>query len=492
MKRTMIALAFAGALASATVSADPAPGVGFSKLNPANGHRYEIVEGTRDGAEFAGREKNGHLVTINDAAEWQWLISQFQMDYPQQMSTGVSTVAAYWIGLDDTLEEGVFRWTSGELLSSTVFGAAYTSPPWAPLEPSNSTGDGRAEDLVGMNFRICDFAEDYAGCTEFQNADDPGLWNDYGDGEFLTYGIIEYPAPQFALDPRASYVLAGVGDTPAAPLVIDLAAQGIAPGNLLRIARNGDFAYGPPPDFSDVVIEAIAVFSASAIVLDASSPNRVPDAIEAGTDFTTQPACSDNAVTDIPQDFPVFRDAVLTVPAGATYLIVGIDDCYIEDNVDPDGDLGVTLTAYTGVTVATNVSIGFNPVMGAGTTLDQRVSIGDFANLGDSVQLRQGAQLGDLVTIGNGTIVNRDSAIGSNVSIGSNGVIARNVVIEDNVTIGDAVRIGQGSVICAGATIGAGATLGQNALVGPSVSVPAGVTLRGSRTSVSPAMCTGP
>lgn len=490
MTRTMIAIVCAGALASATASADPAPGVGFSKLNPANGHRYEIVEGTRDGAEFTGREKNGHLVTINDAAEWRWLVDQFQMDYPQQTPNEVSTVAAYWIGLDDTLEEGIFRWTSGAPLSSTGFGADYASPPWAPLEPSNNTGDGRTENLVGMNFRICDFAADYAGCMDFPNADAPGLWNDYGDGEFLTYGIIEYPAPQFALDPRASYLLAGDGDTPAAPLVIDLAAQGIVPGSLLRIARNGDFAFGPLPDFDDVGIEAIAVFSASAIVLDASSPTRVLDAIEAGTDFTTQPACSDDAVTDIPQDFPIFRDAVLTVPAAATHLVVGIDDCYIADNVDPDGDLGVTLTAYTGVTAGSNVSIGFNPVIGAGTRLDQRVSIGDFANLGDSVQLRQGAQLGDLVTIGNGTIVNRDSAIGDNVSIGSNGVIARNVVIQDNVTIGDAVRIGQGSVICAGATIGAGATLGQNTLVGPNVSLPAGATLRGSRTPVTPARCT--
>lgn len=457
------------------VSAAPAPGVGFSLLNPANGHRYEIVRGSRIRAESVGLLKGGHLVTIDDEAEQQWLVGNFQMDFSQLMLTGARTSAAFWIGLGDEATEGVYRWTSGELLASTGFGSTFLSPPWAPLEPTDNTGTGGGEDVVGMNFRICDYAPDYIACTADRDlANSPGLWNDFGDGQFLNYGIIEYPAPQFQVDPRASFLLAGGTDSPAAPLVIDLVALGIQPGTLIRVARQGDFAYGDASVFDDTAIDMLAVFSSTPSVLGTDVLNRVAGAIDAGNDVLTPNECAPQtpgAATDITQDFRVLYDATLIVPPGAAYLVVGLYDCYYSDNRDPDGDLGVTVTAFAGVTTGRNVSIGFSPVIGVGTTIDRDSVIGSFVTVGSSVQIKQSTTIGNNVKIGDGTTLDKGA------------------IVQDNVTIGTNVNIDKGSVICAGASIGDNATLKQNSLIKNGETVPAGTTVAGSQNPVSTSMC---
>ncbi len=111
-------------------------------VNPANGHSYRLVNGHVDwltakaeaeAAMLGGQP--GHLVTISDQAEADWLVSQFPNTRP-------------WIGLfHDTTDPnysepgGGWVWVTGEPLT-------YTN--WAPGEPNNISGSGGAEDYAEM------------------------------------------------------------------------------------------------------------------------------------------------------------------------------------------------------------------------------------------------------------------------------------------------------------------------------------------------------
>jgi serralysin len=90
----------------------------------------------------------GNLVTVNDAAENQFLVNTF------------GGAERLWIGLTDEVTEGVFRWANGEAIT-------YTN--WASGEPNN----------LGN--------EDYA---EF-NFGGPGRWNDLPVALLPLRGIIE-------------------------------------------------------------------------------------------------------------------------------------------------------------------------------------------------------------------------------------------------------------------------------------------------------------
>ena len=133
--------------------------VSFSEpLNPAftilgrrilsrGGHTYLP---TSDGMTWADAEAEaqtlgGHLVTINDAVENEWVRANF------------SDLGNVWIGLTDRDTEGAFVWTSAEPLTYTA---------WQGGEPNNSGG----ENFAGM----------------FTS----GAWNDF-NGTAAYYGVIE-------------------------------------------------------------------------------------------------------------------------------------------------------------------------------------------------------------------------------------------------------------------------------------------------------------
>jgi hypothetical protein len=58
----------------------------------------------------------GHLVTISDLAEWNFVIGQFPRDWT-------------WIGLTDEAQEGNFQWVTNEPVAFTR---------WIPREPNNA------------------------------------------------------------------------------------------------------------------------------------------------------------------------------------------------------------------------------------------------------------------------------------------------------------------------------------------------------------------
>jgi tetratricopeptide (TPR) repeat protein len=130
-------------------------------FNPANGHEYRLTSGyywgisdkaTRTRPDWFDAEdeavaSGGHLVTINDEAEKDWLVSLFVPGNPFFDPWG----ACLWIGLSNFGSGGSFYWISGET-------ATFTS--WDSGQPD---GAHNGENSVHTNH--------FGGL---------GLWNDLG------------------------------------------------------------------------------------------------------------------------------------------------------------------------------------------------------------------------------------------------------------------------------------------------------------------------
>lgn len=123
--------------------------------NAANGHRYFMLQPSSwQAAQATAQRLNGNLVTINDAAENNWVFSNLAVP------TGGRPL---WLGLTDQTTEGQFRWISGETASFRQFAAG---------EPNNSGNE--------------DYAQMRAGSA---------TWNDTIQlSSELVYGIVEATA----------------------------------------------------------------------------------------------------------------------------------------------------------------------------------------------------------------------------------------------------------------------------------------------------------
>src|SRR4051794_13819071 len=112
--------------------------------NPANGHTYQLLESSDwVSAESAAISLGGHLVTINDQAENDWLWNIW------------GTTRSLMIGATDAASEGTFVWTSGE---------AFSFSNWTAGEPNNGVGyDQEPENYSYM------YADGWGT---------PGEWND--------------------------------------------------------------------------------------------------------------------------------------------------------------------------------------------------------------------------------------------------------------------------------------------------------------------------
>jgi len=148
-------------LSLATVPGAQAAVLAGPITNAANAHTYYLLSSntwTVSEAEAVGL--GGHLVTINDAAENQWVLNTF---FPL---TGVP-YASLWIGLNDAANEGQFVWASGEPVTFTY---------WYPGEPNNLGG------------------ADYASIRHPSEAPPTGSWNDLTDiPNPPTFGVFEVP-----------------------------------------------------------------------------------------------------------------------------------------------------------------------------------------------------------------------------------------------------------------------------------------------------------
>jgi hypothetical protein len=136
-----------------------------------NGHQYALTQsryyGVQDEtvntyqpdlfiAESEAQAVGGHLVTINDADENNWLAQIFSED-------------EYWIGFTDWASEGNWYWLSGEPV---------TYINWDIYQPDNAHV---GEDAATLNHLL---NGEYFGPP-------PGVWNDLGN---VGYGVISpYP-----------------------------------------------------------------------------------------------------------------------------------------------------------------------------------------------------------------------------------------------------------------------------------------------------------
>jgi len=95
----------------------------YARVEPIwsyGGHGYVLTDGnvTWSAGEAYARSLGGHLVTVNDPSEQDWLHTTF------------APYGWVWIGLTDEAGEGTWEWSSGEAV-------AYTN--WASGEPSSQT-----------------------------------------------------------------------------------------------------------------------------------------------------------------------------------------------------------------------------------------------------------------------------------------------------------------------------------------------------------------
>lgn len=128
-------------------------------INPANSHTYYLLtpNQTWTAAEAEAVALGGHLVTINDQAEQDWVWSTF----------GIPSQRWLWIGINDVNQEGIFEWVSGEPITFTY---------WTPGEPNDFPP-----------------GEDFGEMDAFKG----GKWNDLqvDAWAFRHYGVVEIGSP---------------------------------------------------------------------------------------------------------------------------------------------------------------------------------------------------------------------------------------------------------------------------------------------------------
>jgi hypothetical protein len=139
-------------------------------VNPSNGHPYYLLSlSTWTEAEAKAVDLGGHLVTINDAAENQWIL--------ETLCSG-HAVSELWIGLTDLAVEGTWEWVDGD------------PSVYRNFRPGEPNGDVR-------DWEGCDYGSMYAGASY------TGKWNDTSDTNssisstdmVYAHGVVEVPEP---------------------------------------------------------------------------------------------------------------------------------------------------------------------------------------------------------------------------------------------------------------------------------------------------------
>jgi hypothetical protein len=175
------------ALAAALTSAAKAAVISGPVVNPANGHIYLLLSpDTWTNSEAEAVSLGGHLVTINDAAENQFLVDTF--------TSGADERRVLWIGLTDAAgaapgaSEGNFRWTSGEPVTFTR---------WFAGEPNNSAVGGGPENYTSFNwhFTVTDVVAAHGTWNDHVNSGEPASVVRHGGVPGPYYGVVEIPEP---------------------------------------------------------------------------------------------------------------------------------------------------------------------------------------------------------------------------------------------------------------------------------------------------------
>lgn len=142
-------------------------------------------------------------------------------------------------------------------------------------------------------------------------------------------------AVQYLINSPATYLRAN-GETPFFTIPVDIIAAGFVPGQTVLLTRLGSYNTlgGPTPNAFGLT----GVFSSSNTLLPWPVLNRIPGAIDAGTDWTSLNTQIGNVTTDIAEDFEIDNMAgtmgplLITIPAGAQYIFAAAQDNFYTDN----------------------------------------------------------------------------------------------------------------------------------------------------------------
>ena len=130
-------------------------------INSANNHLYYLLDqNSWTASESEANTLGGHLVTINDLPENQWVFSTFSPLLPQH--------SHLWIGINDVANTGIWTWASGESTTFTF---------WSPGEPN----------YIGSEHYGLMYGSDVSGLPSGL----PGYWNNAYDGISSIYGVVE-------------------------------------------------------------------------------------------------------------------------------------------------------------------------------------------------------------------------------------------------------------------------------------------------------------
>lgn len=158
-------------------------------LNPANGHTYQLLNATSwTASEAEAVALGGHLATINDSAENQWVFDTF--------SNFAGQPRALWIGLNDVATEGDFVWSSGDTSSFRA---------WSISEPNNNGNEDYG------SFWLPGVAEYTTGLRDY-------FWNDLIDNAYPGVSTLPLPYGVVEVSPEPSRVLLLLGGAGAALL----------------------------------------------------------------------------------------------------------------------------------------------------------------------------------------------------------------------------------------------------------------------------------
>ncbi|MBK8180190.1 MAG: hypothetical protein IPK67_15145 [Planctomycetes bacterium] len=125
-----------------TIGQVPPLAILTSATNPANGHTYHLLDySTWTAAEARAIELGGHLTTVDDQAEQDWITTNFH----NYLGVDIDL----WSGFNDALVEGTWVWVGGDPVTFTN---------WDLGEPNNAG--------AGENY----------GCMRKNNPN--ALWND--------------------------------------------------------------------------------------------------------------------------------------------------------------------------------------------------------------------------------------------------------------------------------------------------------------------------
>ncbi len=183
MKSLVLLLSACAALLPLSARAfQPLPDVYTSAVNPANGHTYYLLtESNWSAAETVAQSLGGHLATVRNAVENQFIFDAFAH------YGGVER--ALWIGLNDAATEGTYVWTSGEPFS-------YSN--WDSGQPDNASNE--------------DFVHIFQAGSPIYTAT---KWNDLADVSSLGSAI-----------PLLNGVVEVIPPTPPGPVTTTLALKG--------------------------------------------------------------------------------------------------------------------------------------------------------------------------------------------------------------------------------------------------------------------------